>query len=118
MFGATYIRPTLVLTHTRGPQAVTPRVMPPTVARNSYLVQTHWPGDTQRFAYAQRGRGQRNDRAAGGPPLALLSAVVRPLSGGSPHQDIATRLFISPRTVKTLKETNVCAARTSGGTKA
>ena len=48
------------------------------------------------IAYAQRGRGERKRPTSGGP-----RDVVRLVSEGLAHYDIATRLFVSPRTVQT-----------------
>ena len=54
------------------------------------------------IAYAQRGRGQRNRPASGwGSLTPAESDVVRLVSEGLGSKDIATRLFISPRTVQT-----------------
>jgi predicted ATPase/class 3 adenylate cyclase/DNA-binding CsgD family transcriptional regulator len=53
-------------------------------------------------AYAQRGRGQRKRPASGWASLTPTERdVVRLVSEGLANNDIATRLFISPRTVQT-----------------
>jgi len=54
------------------------------------------------IAYAQRGRGQRKRPASGWGSLTPTERdVVRLLSEGLGNKDIATRLFVSPRTVQT-----------------
>jgi predicted ATPase/class 3 adenylate cyclase/DNA-binding CsgD family transcriptional regulator len=54
------------------------------------------------IAYAQRGRGQRKRPATGWASLTPTERdVVRLLSDGLGNKDIATRLFVSPRTVQT-----------------
>jgi predicted ATPase/class 3 adenylate cyclase/DNA-binding CsgD family transcriptional regulator len=54
------------------------------------------------IAYAQRGRGQRKRPASGWASLTPAERqVVRLVSEGLANNDIATRLFISPRTVQT-----------------
>ncbi len=54
------------------------------------------------IAYAQRGRGQRKRPASGWGSLTPTELdVVRLVSEGLTNSDIATRLFISPRTVQT-----------------
>jgi predicted ATPase/class 3 adenylate cyclase/DNA-binding CsgD family transcriptional regulator len=53
-------------------------------------------------AYAQRGRGQRKRPASGWASLTPTELdVVRLVSDGLANNDIATRLFVSPRTVQT-----------------
>jgi DNA-binding CsgD family transcriptional regulator len=54
------------------------------------------------IAYAQRGRGERKRPSTGWGSLTPTEQdVVRLLTEGLPNKDIATRLFISPRTVET-----------------
>jgi predicted ATPase/DNA-binding CsgD family transcriptional regulator len=54
------------------------------------------------IAYAQRGRGQRKRPASGWASLTPTEQdVVRLLSEGLANNDIAARLFVSPRTVQT-----------------
>ena len=54
------------------------------------------------IAYAQRGRGERKRPSSGWGALTPAERdVVRPVSEGLGNKDIATRLFISPRTVQT-----------------
>jgi predicted ATPase/class 3 adenylate cyclase/DNA-binding CsgD family transcriptional regulator len=53
------------------------------------------------IAYARRGRGERKRPASGWSALTPAERdVVRLLSEGLPNKEIATRLFISPRTVQ------------------
>jgi DNA-binding CsgD family transcriptional regulator len=53
------------------------------------------------IAYAQRGRGQRKRPANGWASLTPTELdVVRLVSDGLGNKDIATRLFVSPRTVQ------------------
>ena len=53
-------------------------------------------------AYAQRRRGKRNRPASGWASLTPTERdVVRLVSDGLANNDIAARLFISPRTVQT-----------------
>jgi DNA-binding CsgD family transcriptional regulator/tetratricopeptide (TPR) repeat protein len=54
------------------------------------------------IAYAQRGRGERKRPTSGWASLTLAERdVVRLVSEGLGNKDIATRLFVSPRTVQT-----------------
>jgi predicted ATPase/class 3 adenylate cyclase/DNA-binding CsgD family transcriptional regulator len=55
------------------------------------------------ITYAQRGRGERKRPASGWASLTPTERdVVRLVSEGLANNDIATRLFVSPRTVQTL----------------
>ncbi|MUM34204.1 helix-turn-helix transcriptional regulator [Mycobacterium sp. CBMA361] len=54
------------------------------------------------IAYAQRGRGTRKRPSSGWGSLTPVERdVVRLVSEGLANNDIATRLFVSPRTVQT-----------------
>jgi DNA-binding CsgD family transcriptional regulator len=54
------------------------------------------------IAFAQRGRGQRKRPTSGWASLTPTERdVVRLVSEGLANNDIATRLFVSPRTVQT-----------------
>jgi DNA-binding CsgD family transcriptional regulator len=56
----------------------------------------------QAIGYAQRGRGQRKRPTSGWASLTPTEReVVRLVSAGLANNDIATQLFVSPRTVKT-----------------
>jgi predicted ATPase/class 3 adenylate cyclase/DNA-binding CsgD family transcriptional regulator len=54
------------------------------------------------IAYAQRGRGERKRPSTGWGSLTPTELdVVRLVAEGLPNKDIATRMFVSPRTVQT-----------------
>jgi DNA-binding CsgD family transcriptional regulator len=54
------------------------------------------------MAYAQRGRGERKRPASGWESLTPAELeVVRLVKAGLTNADVATRLFVSPRTVQT-----------------
>ena len=54
------------------------------------------------IAYAQRGRGERKRPTSGSGALTPTGRdVVRPVSEGLANNDLATPLFVSPRTVQT-----------------
>jgi DNA-binding CsgD family transcriptional regulator len=56
---------------------------------------------TEAIAYAQRGRGERKRPSSGWASLTPAELdVVRLVSEGLGNKDVATRLFISPRTVQ------------------
>jgi DNA-binding CsgD family transcriptional regulator len=56
----------------------------------------------QAIAYALRGRGERKRPTSGWESLTPTELdVVRLVAEGIPNKDIATRLFVSPRTVQT-----------------
>ena len=57
---------------------------------------------TEAIAYALRGRGERKRPSTGWGSLTPTELdVVRLVDDGLPNKDIATRLFVSPRTVQT-----------------
>ena len=57
---------------------------------------------TEAIAYALRGRGERKRPSTGWGSLTPTELdVVRLVAEGIPNKDIATRMFVSPRTVQT-----------------
>ncbi len=57
---------------------------------------------TEAIAYALRGRGERKRPSSGWGSLTPTELdVVRLVHDGLPNKDIATRMFVSPRTVQT-----------------
>jgi DNA-binding CsgD family transcriptional regulator len=66
------------------------------------LVLDGLPSVEEAVAYAQRGRGQRKRPTSGWGSLTPTERdVVRLVSEGLANNDIAARLFVSPRTVQT-----------------
>ena len=94
-----------------GSRSMTPGTMPrsPTLrnALGAADFESAWAegaalSTDEAIAYAQRGRGERKRPASGWASLTPTERdVVRLVSAGLGNKDIATRLFVSPRTVET-----------------
>ena len=66
------------------------------------------------IAYAQRGRGERKRPASGWASLTPAERdVMKLVSEGLPNKDIATRLFVSPRTVRRISPTSTPSSASS-----
>ena len=78
------------------------KALPPSCRSRGFRAEGAALSTEEAIAYAQRGRGQRKRPTSGWAALTPTERdVVRLVSEGLANNDIATRLFVSPRTVQT-----------------